>query len=162
MVVETRKWCQPTRLVKPPRKICILAYLGHDLALTGPDLTWDQSLKLVFQGQKVHVSHLLDEANTVVSFSFRISHIWKKNICLKNDNFWFDDLWIQIIDLSLNLIEKQFRGMKRAPHCFFVLFLAIILLEIIAFVFEKSIFYRNLTFSDLWGPQSWPDLKMAF
>ena len=30
---ETRKWCKTTWLVKPPREICILTYLGHDLDL---------------------------------------------------------------------------------------------------------------------------------
>ena len=67
---ETRKWCQTTWLVKLLRKICILTYLGHDLTLTWPDLTWGNILKLTFQGRKVHDPSRLEEANTMVSVSF--------------------------------------------------------------------------------------------
>ena len=49
MEIESREWCRKTLLVKPLRKIRILAYLGHNLALTWPDLRSD--LKFAFQGQ---------------------------------------------------------------------------------------------------------------
>ena len=59
------------------------------------ELTWGQIFKLTFQDQKVYVSNLLDEANTMASFLCCYLHIKKlwKTISAKNDNFLFDDLW---------------------------------------------------------------------
>ena len=57
---------------------------------------------------------------------------------MKNDNFLFDDLWSQIIDLRSNLSEKRYRGMKRATQCFFEFLLAIIPFEILVNVCEKA------------------------
>ena len=56
-------------------------------------------------------------------------------------------------DLRSNMIEKRYRGIRRAPHFFFEFFLAIILFEIIAIVCEKIVFFPNLAFGDLWLPQ---------
>ena len=73
-----------------------------DLRRSWPDLdlTWGQIFKLTFQGQKVHVANRLDEPNRMVSFlfsylSYQKSYQWK-TISVKNDNFLFDDLCIQI------------------------------------------------------------------
>ena len=50
------------------------------------------------------------------------------------------------VDLTSNLIEKRYWGMKRAIQCFFEFFLAIILLELIAIVCEEIISSKF----DLW------------
>ena len=85
----------------------------------------------------------------------------EKTVPVKNDNFYIwwrlepklltlDQIW------SWNVTEHE----GSSPMFCFEFFLAIILLEIIAIVREKSLFSQNLTYGDLLGPQYWPDLKM--
>ena len=70
---------------------------------------------------------------------------------------------VKSIDLRSNLIEKRYRGVKRAIRCFFR-----ILPSYHTFgdnsecLRKKQPFSRNLTFGDFWWPQYWPDLEMTF
>ena len=70
MKMETRRWCQTTWLVKPFRKIGMLTYLSHDLTLEWSDLRPDFEIDLSRSKSTVHAPNRLDEANTIVSFSF--------------------------------------------------------------------------------------------
>ena len=109
---ETRKWCQTACLVKQLRKICILTYLGHDLTLT-----WGQILKSTLHGQKVNVPNQLDEANTMIIIFIFVSY--QKPISVKTVTFHLLTSGAKTIELRSNLIEVPYRGMKRAPQCFF-------------------------------------------
>ena len=75
--------------------------------------------------------------------------------------------------LTLGQIVSQTIVMawRELPNALYEFFLAITLVEIIAIACEKivifiacekSLFYQNLTFGDLWWPQYWHDLKMSF
>ena len=130
-----------------------------------PDLTWGQIFNLTFQSQKVHISNRLDGANRMVSFLFSYlpyqKSYWWKTISVKNDNFHSMTSGAKTIDLWSNLIRKIIGAWGELPNAFFEFLLAIILLDIITIVCEKSLFSRNLTLGDLWWPQYWLDLKMT-
>ena len=65
-------------------------------------------------------------------------------------------LWRRTIELRSNLIEKRYWGMNEQTYQMIFLFLlAIILLEILANVCEKSLttFFLNSTFAAIVWPQ---------
>ena len=65
MEIETRKWF-PNNLGRQTAS----EDMHIDLLDPWADLAWGHIMKLTFQGQKVHASNRLDEAITMVSFSF--------------------------------------------------------------------------------------------
>ena len=159
MEIESRKWCQTTLLVRPLRKIWILAYLGHKLALTRPDLRSD--LKLAFQGQQVHVVNQLDKTNTVVSFSFAYL-LYIKNSMKTTLRILFHVMTskAKTVDLRPNLI-KNFTGARRElikkknRHIYHTF-------GDDAIVCIKCYFLKIYFFCELSLPQNWADLKMTF
>ena len=146
MEIETRKWCQA---IGSSSRFRSCAYWPTWVMMwPWSYLTWSQIFKLTFQGQKVHVSNRLDEANTMVSFLFsflpyRKSYQWKMTI------FHVMNSEAKIIDLRSNLIKKASGAWGVLPNAFFEFFLAIILLEIIAIVCEKIAIFSKF---DLWLP----------
>ena len=60
-----------------------------------------------------------------------------KNHLGENDIFYLMTSGAKPIDIRLNLIEKRYRGMKRAPNAFLEFFLVLILLKVIANVCIK-------------------------
>ena len=117
-------------------------------------LTWGQILTLTFQGHAIHVSMRLDEANTMVSklllyhFKHRSYH-WK-TVSLKNAVF--DLSWpLTLKRLILGEIWRHLseRAFQELSFVFFLFGVAIIALEIMAGIPDKTIIFRKF---DLWWP----------
>ena len=132
-----------------------------------PDLACGQIFKLTFEGKKYILRTGLTKRTRWRHFYFHNSHIKKdikeKNIFVKNDIFHLMTPGAITIDLSSNLIAKCYRGMRRAPKCFFQFFLAIVLSEIIAIVCEKVAIFSKV---DLWWPLmtsilTWPENDLS-
>ena len=90
-------------------------------------------MKLTLQGQKVHDSNRLDEANAMVPLSFSYLS-YQKKLSMKNHLRKKTMIFHLVtsgakIDDRLSLIEERYRGMKRALQCLFDFFLASMLLE---------------------------------
>ena len=119
MEIETCIWCQTTWLVKPLRKMGILTYLGHGLALSWPDLR--SNFETDLSRSKVYVSNWLDETNATVSYYFLYLYNQKssewKTISVKTEIFHLMTSGAKSTDLRFSLIKKRYRGMKGAPQC---------------------------------------------
>ena len=150
MEIETCIWCQTTWLVKPLRKMGILTYLGHGLALSWPDLR--SNFETDLSRSKVYVSNWLDETNATVSYYFRVSLI--KKVLNEKPSPWKRKFFIwwplepNLLTLGSVWSKNAIGAWRELLNANFEFFLAIILLEIIALVLEKSIFSQNLTFAD--------------
>ena len=118
------------------------------------DLTWSQTLKLTFQGEKAHVWNRLDEANTMVPFLFSCLSChkklswWKQHLHEKKIIFHLMTSGAIAVVRRSNPIKKRYWSMKRAVR-FFIFFLVIILLELKRLFAKKSLFSLRL---DLWWP----------
>ena len=69
---------------------------------------------------------------------------------MKNDNFSLMTSGAKTIELMSNLSENVTGASRELSNVFFEFLLAITLFEILANVCEKSLFFQNLTFDDLW------------
>ena len=122
MEIEARKWCQRTWLVKPLRKICILTYFGHDLALTcpwsWPDLAWPEVRfwNWSFKVKKYIFWTGATWQTWLCHFYFLVSH---QKIVNEKPSPWKTIIFPLMISgaktvaLMSNLIQKQYWGMKR-------------------------------------------------
>ena len=137
MEIQTRKWCQTTWLVKPLRMMCILTYLGHELALTWPDLR--SNFETDLSRSKAYVSNRLDEANAMMSSNFRVSLI--KKVLKDKRSPWKRQFFIWLPQEPNLLIvgsvwsKNAIGKWRELLNANFEFFLAVILLEIIALVF---------------------------
>ena len=160
------KWHRWTCIAKTPQLICNLAQLGYIKVMTWPSPEvkfWNWPFKV----KRYIFWTFSTSATRWCLFYFRISVIKKvihgKPTPCQKIFFSLMTSGVKSIDLRSNLIEKRYRGMKRAIQCFFR-----ILPSYHTFgdnsecLRKKQPFSRNLTFGDLWWPQYWPDLEMTF
>ena len=117
--IEMCKRCQTVWLIEPLQRMCILAYLGHDLTLTWPEVKfWNwpfKGKKLMFQTGSMR------QYNGVILFLY-LSYqkvINEKPSPWKTIIFHLMTSGAKTVDRRSNLIEKLYRGMKRAAHFLF-------------------------------------------
>ena len=72
-----------------------------------------------------------------------------KNHLSENDKFYSMTPGVKTIDLRSNLIEKRYRGMKRALQCFFRILPSYHTFGDNSGCLQKTLFSENLTFGDL-------------
>ena len=133
--------------------------------LTWPDLRSNFQIDLSSSTSTYMFRTGLTRRTRWCHFYLRISHI-KKEVINEKPSPWKRHFFLlmtagaKTIDLRSNLMGKRYRGMRRAPQCFFSSFvLAIVLLEIKAIVCEEIAIFSKF---DLWWPLvasilAWPE-----
>ena len=116
------KWHRWTCIAKAPQLICNLAQLGYIKVMTWPSPEvkfWNWPFKV----KRYIFWTLSTSATRWCLFYFRISVIEKvihgKPTPCQKIFFSLMTSGVKSIDLRSNLIEKRYRGMKRAIQCFF-------------------------------------------
>ena len=116
------KWHRWTCIAKAPQLICNLAQLGYIKVMTWPSPEvkfWNWPFKV----KRYIFWTLSTSATRWCLFYFRISVIKKvihgKPTPCQKIFFSLMTSGVKSIDLRSNLIEKRYRGMKRAIQCFF-------------------------------------------
>ena len=117
--IETCKWCQATWLVEPLQAMCMLTYLGIDLSLTWPEVKfWNWPFKI--KNAYFEPAWWGEHGDVFFIFVSLMSKklLMKNHFREKNINFSLTDLWAETFGLTSNLIERRYRGMRRATKCF--------------------------------------------
>ena len=152
MELETRKWCQTTFLVKTLRNICILTYLGNDLTLTWPDLR--SFFEIDLSRSNGTFSEPSRRAQHDGAFFIFVSLLSKKlfmenQLHVKKYFFLWWPLESKVLTLGQIWSKNVTGAWRELSNAFLEFFLAIILLEIIANVCEKTAIFSKF---DLWWP----------
>ena len=119
VVIETRKWCHVTWLAMPLRNMWILTYLGPDFDLTWPEVRfWNWHFKVkkdMFRTGSTRQTRWCH----FIFLSLMSKSYQRKPSPWKTITFHLMTSGAKTVYLRSNLIEKRYRGMKRALQCLF-------------------------------------------